>query len=136
MRSFLLVLLLGLAALPASAQMAGNTIGFDLSKIKPIEATVVSTRPDDSGLPGDPADPNLQLVVEIKGVQHFTWIGNTAYLKKHGISFAKGDTVTVHGYPFPLPGIGILLISTKIIQGGKALPLSDDTGRSLWLSNH
>lgn len=128
MRPLMLALVLACAALPVSAQMAGKSVEYDLTKMKPHNVTVLAVRPS----PLMP-EQSHEVVVNIEGKEIGVTIGPLSWSAKKGITFAKGDEITVHGYIVTIPGFGPLMRVQKIVKGEQTLPLKDDQGRWVWM---
>lgn len=127
MRAPVLLLLLGLPALPAPAQISGRVVAYDAKQEKTYRATVLEVKGIDLGLPA------LQLILDLGGVRHVCVVGTAAYLKEKGFSFAWGETVTVTGVVVGPVEEGVFISARQITKGDATLVLKDKDGTPVWL---
>jgi hypothetical protein len=118
----------GLGAGLSAAQM-GHESGtqYDLK----TEMTLTGTVEDVMDVPRTGAMSGTHLSLKTKAVTIHVHLGPTAFVKKLGIPFAKGDQVTVTGSRIKGEGFEAILART-VTKGDSVVTLRDKNGMPRW----
>jgi hypothetical protein len=124
----LAAVLFGLGAGMSAAQMGHESgMQYDLK----TEMTLTGTVEDVMDVPGTGAMSGMHLALKTKAETIHVHLGPTAFVKKQGIVFAKGDQVTVTGSRIKGEGFEAILART-VTKGDSAVTLRDKNGMPRW----
>jgi len=122
----LLALLAGSAV--AMAQMAhASGMAYDAKTEVTLEGTVA----DVMAMPGSQPMSGVHLSLETKDETIHVHVGTPEYLAKQGLSFSKGDRVTVTGSRIKGEGFEAILART-VTKGTVVVTLRDEDGKPRW----
>jgi len=115
------------AAVAAAQMMHGSGMAYDPK----TEVTVQGTVEDVMTMPGTQPLSGVHLSLETKEGMIHVHVGTPEYLAKQGVSFAKGDQVTVTGSRIKGEGFEAILART-VTRDQVVVTLRDEDGTPRW----
>jgi len=123
-----------LLAVPPAAVVRAAQMGHDMTGMtydRTTEVTLEGTVEQVMTVPGTHAMSGMHLALKTDSETIHVHLGPEAFVAKQGVTFAKGDRVTVVGSRINGEGFEAILART-VRKGEKTIRLRSDEGRPLW----